>query len=299
MRRFLCGTPQRRRWRPSPWDDFLNATLPLLIQSRQPISIELSNIADRAHQQPQSRLFELLPTELRLLIYEAALTEPGLVSHMLAHRDKRWNTENLNWGHWHCDRSGSSLLRWQQPCFGTGDSETNLCARLRPRLNTDPTSLLLTCRLIYSEAIHILYGYNTFGFMSTSSLLSFYCLYKSNWHMIRRIDLATLLHVPVETMAVSSHPRLEYDDWNKACTVISTLPALAIFSVNLTVWSSKTRRPVMSVSKEDLLAIFGPLQQLDVREFKVESNLHVEDSLADLLGPLSFRMVQRDRSYVL
>jgi hypothetical protein len=101
-------------------------------------------MAGPAHAQLQCILFRMISSEVRLLIYEAALSDPGRLLHIVPYRGKK---RRQGVGHWRCEDTESPLPTWQHSCFGVWAGETGICNRIEPRSESNLVSLLLTCRL--------------------------------------------------------------------------------------------------------------------------------------------------------
>ncbi|KAL6719355.1 hypothetical protein ACLMJK_003594 [Lecanora helva] len=89
--------------------------------------------------QPGCLLFTAIPNEIREMIYYQLLTAPEIIEKAHKH---------------------------------LGSKDTAMVDNYRPIPDVDAT-VLRTCRLIYSEALPILYGQNTFAFYSVNAIRSF------------------------------------------------------------------------------------------------------------------------------
>jgi hypothetical protein len=105
------------------------------------------SIIGTAHPQTQSDLLNLVPKDVRLLIYEAVLAEPYRLLHIISYCGK----EIRELGHWHCVDQDSPLPTWQHKCFGIWSLESRVVHRFEPRSNSNFLSLLVT--YVYS-AVH-------------------------------------------------------------------------------------------------------------------------------------------------
>ncbi|KAI9874140.1 MAG: hypothetical protein M1830_010144 [Pleopsidium flavum] len=108
--------------------------------------------------QLQSRFFSLLPKELRLQIYEYVLG--GRLLHV---------------GFEDGDPMRASYLR-RYPCLSGNDASTwdhSFCWGRRDTWREPLLPLLQSCRLVYNEAISILYCANTFSFKDSDCLKYF------------------------------------------------------------------------------------------------------------------------------
>lgn len=107
--------------------------------------------------QEQCPLFQKLSAELRILIYEAALTDRGRLLHMCANqrygRLRKGKHAVRSVAHVWCVDQGSPFPTWQHTCYGESreitEHQSVFCPR--PITTTDDKllSLLKTCRLVY------------------------------------------------------------------------------------------------------------------------------------------------------
>jgi hypothetical protein len=98
-----------------------------------------------AHAQRQCVLFDVLSTDVRLLIYEAALSDPYLLLHVVSYRGVK---KRKGLGHWRCVDAESPFPTWQHKCFGIWAGKTGRTSRQEPRSSDNLVSLLLACRLM-------------------------------------------------------------------------------------------------------------------------------------------------------
>ncbi|KAH7079687.1 hypothetical protein FB567DRAFT_127170 [Paraphoma chrysanthemicola] len=150
----------------------------------------------------------------------------------------------------------------------------------------------------FSEALEVLYSANVFSFAGASSVLLFHSLYAMNWRTIRRLHISTVFLVPTKMAGASDClPPENYNDWTKACTIIGSLDCLQSFKLDMTIWNFYNWKTLNLVDNDSLIAIFQPLQNLVVKDFEIKTNISVDASLTDLLGPLKFRLQQEHRPY--
>jgi hypothetical protein len=95
--------------------------------------------------QTQSILFSVLSEDVRLLIYEAALSDPAQLLHIVSYRGKE---KRRTMGHWHCVDAQSPFPTWQHSCHGIYEVEGGIRHRSEPRSNSNLLPLLLTCRIM-------------------------------------------------------------------------------------------------------------------------------------------------------
>jgi hypothetical protein len=76
--------------------------------------IPIYYIAGQAESQSPSSLLSLVSNNVRLLIYEATLTDSGRLLHIVSYRGKQ---RQKGIGHWHCEDKESPFPIWQHSCF--------------------------------------------------------------------------------------------------------------------------------------------------------------------------------------
>lgn len=81
------------------------------VVASEPVKIE-----SFSHAQEQSILFSMLSVDIRSLIHEEALSDPGRLLHIVPYRGKQ---KRKVMGHWHCTDKDSEFPLWQHSCFGT------------------------------------------------------------------------------------------------------------------------------------------------------------------------------------
>jgi hypothetical protein len=102
-------------------------------------------MAGPAHDQRQCVLFNALSSEIRLLVYEAALSDPVRLLHVVPYRGEQ---KRQAMGHWRCVDEESPYPTWQHTCFGIWLGEKGKHHRKEPRSSDNLVSLLLACRLV-------------------------------------------------------------------------------------------------------------------------------------------------------
>jgi hypothetical protein len=97
------------------------------------------------HDQSQSIVFDKLSAEIRLLIYEAVLTDPTRLLHI------SFFSKSEGMRHWRCEDVDSPFPLWQHRCFGIYNNSDNSGRhhRTESRSNDNLVNLLLTCRRMY------------------------------------------------------------------------------------------------------------------------------------------------------
>ncbi|KAJ5506393.1 hypothetical protein N7453_005350 [Penicillium expansum] len=172
-------------------------------------------------QQTQSPLFECLPTEVRLLIWEHYLCSRML--HIIRPNQRKWRgshkkivgvlcSEPRNicpcshhcWGLIARRPAGNCITPKNYGSYYHENSEW----RIDPR-RTDFVPLLQTCRRVYSEAIDMIFQKNTFLFNHTDTIIDF-----SNTLIPQRMNLIRTLQL--------GFPDPGGPSWNRCCQVLAT-----------------------------------------------------------------------------
>jgi hypothetical protein len=267
--------------------------------------------------QTRCAFFVRLSAEIRLIIYEAVLSDPDRLLHIVSYRG-RLHQPGL--GHWHCEDAESLFPTWQHTCYGMRAEEGGMSWRKEPRSNSNLMSLPLTCRLMYvfglilpvevythacsyEEAIKVLYNANFLSFRGAAPLLKFQAsLWVPNWDNIRRLNISSVFLVPKSfsmELCRPNHmvPPENYDTWARACATIGTLSNLQCLTVDLALWNFYDKDSANTIPPEDFLAILQPLNRINAKIFEVEVNKEPEQSVRSSLQPLNFRIKQRERPY--
>jgi hypothetical protein len=96
--------------------------------------------------QKQSALLGKMPTEVRLAIYSAVLTDSQRLLHIVHGIPRKGMLSQM--GHWRCDDLQNLQQVWQHRCFGCWYENGIRCWREQRQVNSDLMSLLLTCRYV-------------------------------------------------------------------------------------------------------------------------------------------------------
>ncbi|CAI7655562.1 unnamed protein product [Penicillium discolor] len=200
--------------------------------------LSLSKLLNRREQQStfeqtQSPLFECLPTEVRLLIWEHYLCSRML--HIIRTNQHNWKrlqkqivgilcSEPRNlcpcshhcWGPLARRPVGNCTMHMNYGSYYHENFEWKFDTR---RVNFVP--LLQTCRRIYLEAIDIIFQKNTFLFNHTDTIVDFsHTLLPHRTSLIRTLQL--------------SFPDPGGPSWNRCCQVLATkLPGLKTLTIHL------------------------------------------------------------------
>ncbi|OQE08064.1 hypothetical protein PENVUL_c011G06896 [Penicillium vulpinum] len=183
--------------------------------------------------QTQSPLFEILPAEVRLLIWEQYLSSRML--HIMRPNQRKWKqsqkeivgilcSEQRNFcpcSH-HC--WGLLARRPVGNCITPMDYGSYYHKNSKWRFDTrraDFVPLLQTCRRVYSEAIDIIFRKNNFLFNHTDTIIDF-----SNTLLPQRLSLIRTLHLGFPDPGGLS--------WNICCHVLANkLPGLKKLTIHL------------------------------------------------------------------
>jgi hypothetical protein len=102
-------------------------------------------MTEPAHTQRQCTLFNVLSADVRLLIYEAVLSDSGRLLHVTFYNG---NQKRKGMGHWRCSDEESPHPTWQHKCFGIWVTGNRGHRRKEPRSDSNLVSLLLACRIV-------------------------------------------------------------------------------------------------------------------------------------------------------
>ncbi|KAF2826894.1 hypothetical protein CC86DRAFT_406137 [Ophiobolus disseminans] len=253
------------------------------------------------HAQKQSRLFNLVSADVRLLIYEAVLADPDRMLHIVSYRGNR---HRPCMGHWQCDDAESPLPTWQHSCYGIWTPESGGTYRRRePRSNSNLVSMLLACRVVYLEAITVLYNANVFAFKGAHGLIRFHStLPAQNWNRLRRVNVSTVFMMPRRVSEGiysrdNSVPPENYYAWGEACSTLATLTYLQHLTIDMTIWNYRGHNSTNPFPPEDLLSILEPLKHIKAKFFEVELNTALPEAVKTSLEPLNFSIKQCHRPY--
>ncbi|KAJ5362127.1 hypothetical protein N7541_002971 [Penicillium brevicompactum] len=184
--------------------------------------------------QGQSLLFSHLPTEIRLLIWEHYLCSQKL--HIILSNQHTWKQSDSKIVGLACSESDDYCpcshhcwgSRARRPAGGCLETIQHVGSRWHEEREwgfdtgrVDFVSLLQTCRLIYSEAIDMIYQNNTFLFNNTATIVDL-----SNTLLPQRLNL-------IRTVQLSfSDPG--GPTWDSCCEVLATkMPNLRKLTIHL------------------------------------------------------------------
>ncbi|OQO11034.1 hypothetical protein B0A48_05289 [Cryoendolithus antarcticus] len=277
--------------------------------------IKLSN----ARAQTQSRLIKTIPLDIRLLIWERVL---GNVLHVEP------GDGTLRWARcWDSDASiklGVEHECWFDPWTTAGidkqrenfkeqnkvpwkgDHELRTRYRLRP--------ILLTCRLIYGEAIGQLYGCNVFSMRRIDTVLRLPLVMSPNrFQQIRFIDFSTAFKDSLRVTKVSEADRAgmerlvatskyhRYPEpeimWVTMCEILASLQNLQDLRVAIAFYSSVPAHHgelATTVNLDTLLGVLEPLKLAKAKRYEVKITSVVSDQLRRQLGPTPFELREHE-----
>ncbi|KAF1848130.1 uncharacterized protein K460DRAFT_68263 [Cucurbitaria berberidis CBS 394.84] len=249
-----------------------------------------------AHTQRQCAVFNTLSAELRLLIYHAALADSRRLLHFL--HVTPYKGEPRPMGHWRCEDRDSPYPIWQHRCFGCWAEDNTRWHRKASHTNSDLISLLLTCRLIYSEAVEVLYAENHFSFRGARGVVKFQNLIAPpSWHALRYVHISTTFLTPMKHWKRGSLPPENYDHWESGCHALSGLRRLQLLSIDMIVWDQLNHENTDAIEHQSLIYIFGALKAIRARTFQIELNIKLPDQVKNSLGPVPFEILYHERPY--
>lgn len=156
----------------------------------------------------------------------------------------------------------------------------------------------------YLEALEVLYTINNLNFRGATGVLVFRSqLPESNWNRIRRISISTIFVVPMRTALPRQFlPPEHYSNWQAACEAVASLKTLRSFIVDMVIknwYDGKTpmQNATQGVETKAFISILGPINSINAPEVVVELNVEIPEAVSSILGPLNFRVEQRQRPY--
>lgn len=185
----------------------------------------------RTADQSQSRLFSTLPAEIRRAIWRHAVGGQLLHIARVPNRlvalecaqpkDLTKDLETLRHDCWCMKRIGALRGTITRVYRSKNSAQPTRPANLLP--------LLQTCRLVYTEAVSMLYQDNIFDVDHVDTLLYMKrCILPQRLHQITRLNYSWDFSQPV----YPDSPR--YKTWCEACNVLSTLSRLQELTIHLT-----------------------------------------------------------------
>ncbi|OCK80181.1 hypothetical protein K432DRAFT_353504 [Lepidopterella palustris CBS 459.81] len=189
-------------------------TLPL------PPSSPSFQVKQRTCNQSQSALLSKMSTELRLLIWEFAIADE--VVHIVQQRKRLCNTV--------CTESPDSVDGFHR-CLGYVSGYGDIWLQ---QPGAKLLSLLKTCRLVYSEAIDILYSRNTFRLEHLDTLSHFSTItLPSRFNSIRSLHLYWYFYNDIFADAWFTYPPRDLATWQKTCDILARMEGLRVLTITL------------------------------------------------------------------
>ncbi|KAF2751433.1 hypothetical protein M011DRAFT_114279 [Sporormia fimetaria CBS 119925] len=189
-------------------------------------------------------LFNLTP-ELRIMIYQAVLTDPSQFLHIVLNKYSSYPDERprklrkaRSVAHYWCEDLESPFPTWQHSCYGESIHLTATANGFvyRPVTETEDRllALLLSCRRVYSEALHILYRDNIFHFRGSYSLLTFrHTLSDVQWAALRHVHISAHFRESCRLPPLTTEWLPEFlPNWQECCQHL-TLPNLRSLRLDL------------------------------------------------------------------
>ncbi|KAF2492917.1 hypothetical protein BU16DRAFT_564219 [Lophium mytilinum] len=247
------------------------------------------------HDQAQSPLFgKRFPAELRIAIYEAVLGDPVRLMHIVPHEDGSKRV-----GHRRCIELDCPYPTWQHKCFGKYEDERGMHHRRTPQTHDKLLSLLVSCRLIYSDAIGILYTANYFSLKGARGMLEMRSIVPApQWHAIRYLHVSTLFLTPRSYWLHQDFPPENYINWADGCKALQKLQNIRSIRFEILVKAYEEREDgPASADVEALVSILEPLKDIKAPSFEVETNFVIPDSVQAILGDTNFSLKVQHRPY--
>ncbi|RAO67037.1 uncharacterized protein BHQ10_003049 [Talaromyces amestolkiae] len=190
------------------------------IRGPAPRGLDISQTPDP---QPQCHLLQTLPPELRLVIWEMVLG--GLRLHIIQRSKRRLG----------CVICPSPQKDTCDICRGVLQQPVKSA---ETHSNVNLIALLVTCKQIYRESIHLLYSSNTFEFSNTWTLAYLRpTLPPNQWTAIRFVDLKWAFPghwLPSKDSVKSVYVWAGRQQWIETCNAILLLNHLEEFVLHLT-----------------------------------------------------------------
>ncbi|GIZ48430.1 hypothetical protein CKM354_001149000 [Cercospora kikuchii] len=259
-----------------------------------------------AYNQLQSSFFWRIPVEIRLIIWEYVLdvSEPNGVLHL----DIRDGTLR----YCNCFERDLTKLGFRHICWGSRtwhqregeeDANFNAAEHWGARRLLGP---LLTCKLIYHEAVDAIYRCNTFDFRRAASVNRLpHVILPHRLQQIRSMKISTAFSWPVlvdwkypfDYLASSfryrgpDHPK----EWLAACRTLASMENLAYLEVTIAIWP-RDHRQGSSVEDEAVLTLLKPLVEVRAKQFMVVLTTSLTPGIRKELEKAPFEISQRERA---
>ncbi|KAF2006483.1 hypothetical protein P154DRAFT_615234 [Amniculicola lignicola CBS 123094] len=229
-------------------------------------------------------LFRKLPLEIRLQIYADTVGSQGRPLHILASDYRKIR----RLAHWECHEVDQDVPMWQHDCLFHLENKKIVYRQLYVRSNSNLLPLLLTCRLIYAEALKSLYSENIFEFQSSKTLLAFRSgIPQPQWKSLRTVHLWTVFTGPLVSGHDYNFPPERFPRWLDACRALQEIHTLQSLHVDLIF--QPDRYANQEYNQQDvLLEVLESLNCIKAARFCVKTNVGVPESVITQLLPLHY-----------
>ncbi|KAF2117948.1 hypothetical protein BDV96DRAFT_406594 [Lophiotrema nucula] len=247
--------------------------------------------------EPQDKclLIAKLPKELRLLIYEAVLVEQDRPMHIVPHDDSSGRV-----GHKRCTDRASEAPVWQHQCYGRwAEPGIGIVHLPFPPSDDQLLSLPLTCRLMYLDALGILYDRTEFSFKGARGIIALNSQIPiQNWHLMRRLHISTMFLTPTTYWSWRENmPPESPGKWLTACEALHNLHHLRSLSLDLILRDTFHREDPEAIDNASWIYVLGPLKDIEAVHYLIELNFIPPEPVLRTLTPYSFCLTQRLRPY--
>ncbi|KAF2021387.1 hypothetical protein BU24DRAFT_20253 [Aaosphaeria arxii CBS 175.79] len=310
MRLFFANLLRRKRDQRKPSSEEQNAPKP---RSRSPLRAPWplpgsNEPIPPVHPQFQSPLIRKLSPEFRLLIYQFALGDPSAPIHICKNTTPGLFRRQTPVMSYRCINPYSPFPTWQHStCFlekrGFYDGYWRSVRVDSFHTNCKLFDLLLTCRLIYSEALKILYEHNIFAFREPEVLTAFKGFYlEQQWLSIRHIKLSVDFSARFYDEMSHDYSRFRPPSllpWQNCCQSLGHMSNLFSLTIEITINENgcqlveggeefiiTTNEILSSDHKESRFnfeQILTPLMAVHARRFVLELNTKIPDRLQAVL----------------
>ncbi|KAF2006486.1 hypothetical protein P154DRAFT_559053 [Amniculicola lignicola CBS 123094] len=245
----------------------------------------------KVHPQSQSPLFQNLPAEIRLQIYAAALGDPIKPLHTFLQGPKFSQLRA-----WRCERNVPAFPT-HEPSGVNWVMSPHVCPiGMVPFWRAKHLGLLLSCRLIYSEAYELLYTENIFQFTGNLTVPIFLkATHPRNWKTLRRIHISTGFQFPL--LRRREFPDEAQATWYQTCQALQRIPNLQILFIYMGISIPGELLNAYfhhDTVEESYLSVFRPLKDVKAVDFRIETNVVIPQSVSLLLGAVPFTMTLRE-----
>lgn len=204
--------------------------------------------------QLQSPLFSNLPLEIRRLIYHHALVSRSThivrLGPRLGHIRCRLSRNARPWDHrcWGITVNGSDLYHGPHDGFPTEEETEENKPGLLP--------LVMACRRIYTEAMPVLYGDNTFSMLHLESVMSLAdTILPQRLNTIRSVELGWYFYIPYPLYTCKfqpmDYPPNDIATWERVWSILANMEGLVTLRIDL---KARWMEPLTVDEERQLLA---------------------------------------------